>query len=78
MWIHNNFIRPHQSPKGQTSAEVAGINLNLKENEGIKKERRQARNVCYTDQSELRPIPSLHTINHRPLPCTGAHADLST
>src|SRR6266487_16075 len=30
--IHYNFIRPHQALKGQTPAEVAGINLNLGEN----------------------------------------------
>ena len=29
---HYNFIRPHQALKGQTPAEVAGINLNLGEN----------------------------------------------
>jgi len=28
--IHYNYVRPHQSLKGKTSAEVAGINLNLK------------------------------------------------
>jgi transposase-like protein len=32
MRIHYNFIRPHQALKGQTPAEVAGINLNLGEN----------------------------------------------
>jgi hypothetical protein len=32
MRIHYNFIRPHQSLGNQTSAEVAGIDLNLKEN----------------------------------------------
>jgi hypothetical protein len=68
MRIYYNFIESHQSLKGQTSAEAIGINLNLEENEverGIKKERKKARNVCYTDQSEIRPIPSLHTNNHR-------------
>jgi len=32
MRIHYNFIRPHHALKGQTPAEVAGINLNLGEN----------------------------------------------
>jgi hypothetical protein len=32
MRIHYNFIRPRQALKGQTPAEVAGINLNLGEN----------------------------------------------
>ncbi len=32
MRIHYNFIRRHQALKGQTPAEVAGINLNLGEN----------------------------------------------
>jgi len=32
MRIHYNFIRPHQALKGQSPAEVAGINLNLGEN----------------------------------------------
>jgi hypothetical protein len=30
--IHYNFIRPHQELKGQTTAEVSGINLDLGEN----------------------------------------------
>jgi Integrase core domain len=32
MRVHYNFIRAHQALKGQTPAEVAGINLNLGEN----------------------------------------------
>ena len=32
MRIHYNFIRPNSAIGGQTSAEAAGINLNLKEN----------------------------------------------
>ena len=32
MRIHYNFIRPNQAIGGQTPAEAAGINLNLREN----------------------------------------------
>jgi hypothetical protein len=68
MRLHYNFIRSHQSLKGQSSAEIAVLKLNLEENEverGVKKERKKARNVCYTDQSEIRRILSLHTNSYR-------------